>query len=45
MISAIQKRNSKRIGLYEDNAKDAEDSLRKDEAISLGDVDRLPETE
>jgi len=45
MISAIRKRNSKRIGLCEDDAKDTEDSLRKDEAISLGDVNRLPETE
>jgi hypothetical protein len=44
-ISATWKRNSKRIGLYKDNGEDTKDSLTKDEAISLGDVDCLPETD
>ena len=34
----------KGIQLYRDNSKDTKDSLRKDEAISLRDVDCLPET-
>jgi len=42
-ISATHKMNSKGIWLYKDNGKGTKDSLRKDEATSLGDVDRLPE--
>jgi len=43
MISATHKRNSEGIWLYKDNRKDAKDHLRKDEAMSLGDIDCLPE--
>lgn len=42
-ISVTHKRNSKGIRLYKDGGKDAKDRLRKDEAMSLGDVDCLPE--
>jgi hypothetical protein len=42
-ISVTHKRNSKGIRLYKDGGKDAKDRLRKDEAMSLGDVDGLPE--
>ena len=42
-ISATHKTNLKGIWLYKDNGKDTKNSLRKDEATSLGDVDCLPE--
>ena len=44
-ISATHAKDSKGIRLYKDDRKDAKDSLRKDEAMSLGDVDCLRETD
>jgi len=42
-IFSAHKRNSKGIRSYKDDTKDAKDRLKKGEAMSLGDVDCLPE--
>jgi hypothetical protein len=43
MIFTTNKKNLKGNRLYKDNGKDAKDGLRRDEAMSFGDVDCLPE--